>query len=51
MSAGAAERLTGFVAALRSHGVRIGTGETVDGETTRFVATGRLSTSGPVHAA
>ncbi|MFF1811873.1 VWA domain-containing protein [Streptomyces sp. NPDC058251] len=29
-SAGVAERLTGLVAALRSHGVRIGTGETVD---------------------
>ncbi|MER5428264.1 VWA domain-containing protein [Streptomyces sp. NPDC002588] len=31
MNAGAAERLTGLVAALRAHGVRIGTGETVDG--------------------
>ncbi|WP_330347345.1 vWA domain-containing protein [Streptomyces sp. NBC_00582] len=30
MSGDAAERLTGFVAALRAHGVRIGTGETVD---------------------
>ncbi|MFC4507558.1 MULTISPECIES: vWA domain-containing protein [Streptomyces] len=30
MSADAAERLTSFVAALRAHGVRIGTGETVD---------------------
>lgn len=29
-SAGVPERLTGLVAALRSHGVRIGTGETVD---------------------
>ncbi|MET9972486.1 hypothetical protein ABZZ80_43080, partial [Streptomyces sp. NPDC006356] len=28
--AGVAERLTSFVAALRAHGVRIGTGETVD---------------------
>ncbi|MGV9254828.1 VWA domain-containing protein [Streptomyces sp. NPDC003697] len=28
--AGVADRLTGLVAALRSHGVRIGTGETVD---------------------
>ncbi|MGW3917645.1 hypothetical protein ACWEBX_40230, partial [Streptomyces sp. NPDC005070] len=27
---GAADRLTGLVGALRSHGVRIGTGETVD---------------------
>ncbi|MFH8798552.1 VWA domain-containing protein [Streptomyces sp. NPDC017936] len=30
MSAGAADRLVGLVAALRAHGVRIGTGETVD---------------------
>ncbi|WP_460071814.1 vWA domain-containing protein [Streptomyces sp. YKOK-I1] len=30
MSGGAADRLTGFVAALRAHGLRIGTGETVD---------------------
>ncbi|MEU1511537.1 VWA domain-containing protein [Streptomyces sp. NPDC005811] len=30
MSGDAADRLTGFVAALRAHGVRIGTGETVD---------------------
>jgi uncharacterized protein with von Willebrand factor type A (vWA) domain len=30
VNAGPAERLTGFVAALRAHGVRIGTGETVD---------------------
>ncbi|MFF5189320.1 VWA domain-containing protein [Streptomyces sp. NPDC000345] len=30
MNGDAAERLTGFVAALRAHGVRIGTGETVD---------------------
>ncbi|WP_328551863.1 VWA domain-containing protein [Streptomyces sp. NBC_00358] len=29
-TAGAADRLTGLVGALRSHGVRIGTGETVD---------------------
>ncbi|KUO08993.1 vWA domain-containing protein [Streptomyces sp. DSM 15324] len=30
MSGAAADRLTGFVAALRAHGVRIGTGETLD---------------------
>ncbi|MFF4585158.1 VWA domain-containing protein [Streptomyces sp. NPDC001388] len=30
MNGDAAERLTGFVSALRAHGVRIGTGETVD---------------------
>jgi uncharacterized protein with von Willebrand factor type A (vWA) domain len=30
VSAGVADRLSGFVAALRAHGVRVGTGETVD---------------------